>query len=163
MYKHIVTHYDSSNVPYAEMVYKAMSAKEKRAIYGGEKPDTTLYNKDNFKAMPSCRMYSDIVFDNDKNPIAFLDVWYAGKNVDIHESLGDIIIGVIPKYQGKGVATETVKHLLRWFNRQTDINTLTWGATTDNEASINLAIKCNFKYRKFNKKKQMLLFDYKKR
>lgn len=163
--KYVTTYYDKNNVGYIEEIFRNMSIKNRTFLNGGDKvnKNTRIYTAENIKVMESYRVYSDIVFDDNMKPIGFLDMWYAGKNVDKHEELLDIIVGVADKYQGQHIGTNLIKRALKWFkNNNEGFNTLTYGAQEDNIASINLAIKNGFIYRKYINNKHRMLLEYKK-
>lgn len=57
----------------------------------------------------------------------------------------EIIYGLLPKWRGKGYATETVKKVLSWIFGKVDNNQIIGRVKSDNTASTKLMKRLNFK------------------
>ena len=168
MLSHHVIYKDKSNVEIQNIIYKTLSQNDKIMLNGGptrSMDNNSIYNSEQISVIEKYRIYSDIMTKTNKPvdiPVGFIDLWYAGKNVDTNEVLADIIVCVDSNYRGLGIGTQLINKAIKWFKTQKNLTTLTYGCYVENKPSINLAIKCGFKFRKFDKRRNMILLEYKK-
>lgn len=131
-----------------DSIFRSLSSTEKRFLTGEKRPKE--YLNDEAYGRQTTNIASFMLKDKNGTPVTLCDCWLKVENNRIVPGVGEMSIATRSgtEYRGKGYGYKTAKRALEWIIKKTDLREVEWNPDPKNVASINLATKLGFVYRK---------------
>ena len=147
----------SRNADKANDIYKTLSKKEKYYLTGNAYKGKLNFDKEYEKQVDYDSAVYSLILEMQDVPVSVFDVYGNGDK-------GYIAVAVHndKQYRGAGLAKESTKRALDWFENNPDIMELNWATFAGNRASQKLAEEMGFELNKKDSDDKVFIYSKRK-